>query len=121
MSFPTGRAIYTFAGVDFIRVAESDEIVPWMYPELQYTKDAVLGGALTYLDSGAAVAPPLSFRAECLTSVDRSTLIAAFGTTGTLSNTRMHTDTVTLVKATPVNIGDYSRWAIDLIFEQRPS
>lgn len=119
--FPSGRTVYTFAGVDFARVTESDEVVPWMYAETQYTKDPVLGGSVAYIDIGADVAPPLSFRASCLTGMDRVTLIGARGTTGTLSNTRSHSDTVTLVKATPVNIGDYSHWYIDLTFELRPS
>lgn len=120
MSFRSGIAVYTFASIDFARVGEGD-VVPWFYGELQYTKDAVLGGSLTYLDIGATVAPPLSFRASCLNGTDRQQLINALGTTTTLSNTRGHSDTATLVKATPVNTGDYSRFWIDLTFEQRPA
>lgn len=121
MSFPPGRTIYTFAGITFARVAASDELVPWLYPELQFTKDAVLGGSVTYLDIGAKVAPPLAFRASCLSNNDRGGLIDALGTSGTLSNSRGHTATVTLTKSTPINSGDYSHWFIELTFELRPS
>ncbi len=120
MPFPSGTTTYTFAGVTFARVVESDEVVPWLYPQPQYTIDTVLGGARTYLDIGASVAPPLSFRASCLSAANRVTLIGAVGTSGTLTNTRGHTATVTLVKAVPVNSAPYAQWLIDLIFELRP-
>jgi hypothetical protein len=120
MTFPSGATIYTFAAVTFIRRIEGDDLVPWFYADTTYTKDAVLGGALAYVDIGASVYPPLAFRGACLSAVDRLALIAARGTTGTLSNTRGHSGTATLLKATPMNSGDYSDWFIDLLFELRP-
>lgn len=120
MSFQNGFTIYTFASIDFARAPDSDEVVPWFYPESQYTKDPVLGGGAVYLDIGASVAPPLSFRASCLNSDDRGDLIAALGTAGTLSNTRGHAGTVLLLKATPINSGNYRNWYIDLTFELLP-
>jgi hypothetical protein len=120
MTFPSRYAVYTYAGVDFIRRIDGDDLVPWFYPDSTYTKDVVLGGAQAYIDLGASIYPPLTFRGSCLSSANRATLIAALGTTGTLSNTRGHSATVTLLKATPVNSGDYSQWWIDLLFELRP-
>jgi hypothetical protein len=120
MSFPSGRTVYTFAGISFSRVG--DEIVPWFFPEAQYTKDAVLGGGRVYVDMGASVAPPLAFRASCLSAADRFTLKSALGTTGTLtSTTGPFSASATLVKAIPTNVGDYGRWFIDLTFETQPA
>lgn len=126
MPFPSGRTLYTFAGISFARVAENDEIVPWFFAEDQVTKDPVLplttiGGAnisKTYLDLGAAVAPPLLFRASCLNATDRYNLKNARRTIGTLtSTTGPFSATVLLYKAVPVNVGSYSGWFIDLGFE----
>ena len=119
MSFRAGITVYTFANVSFARKLESDEAVPWFFPELLTTKDPLLGvGA--YLDIGSYVAPPLTFRAACLSAADRTTLRLALGTTGTMTSTSgPYTGTVTLIKAIPVNSGDYSHWFIDLGFEAR--
>lgn len=122
MTFLTGLTIYSFAAVSFTRVSDSDEVVPWFYPDLQYTKDPVLGGGKVYLDSGASVAPPLTFRASCLSAIDRFTLKSALGTTGTLtSTTGPFSATVLLYKAIPVNQGNYRNWYLDLGFELVPS
>lgn len=111
----SGRTLYTFAGVNFTRIT-ADEVQPWLYAETQYTADPVLGGALVYVDIGGDTPAPLSFRASCSNSADRAALISARGTTGTLSNTRGHTGTVVLVKATPINANPYAQWLIDLTF-----
>jgi len=121
MTFPAGFTVYTFAGISFTRKAENEEVVPWFYPEVTYTKDSVLGGTVAYLDIGASVAPPLSFRASCLSAADRYTLKNALGTTGILtSTTGPFSATATLVKAVPVNAGNYGRHWVDLTFELRP-
>ena len=118
MSFPSGRTVYTFASISFARKMENDEVVPWFYPETQYTRDPVLGGSKVYIDIGAHVAPPLTFRASCLTAADRYTLKNALGTTGTLTSTNgPFSASVLLYKAIPVNAGNYARWWIDLGFE----
>jgi hypothetical protein len=116
-SFPVGATIYTFAGVSFIRQRDGDTMQPWAFAETQYTKDAILGGG-SYLDIGGDVAPPLSFRARVLTTADRSALKMARGTTAVLSNTRGRSDTMTLIKATPVD-GLANQLDIDLTFELR--
>lgn len=122
MSFPSGYTLYTFQTITFTRIADSDEVVPWFFPELQYTKDAVLGGGAVYLDSGANVAPPLLFRASCLSALDRFTLKNALGTIGTLtSTTGPFSATVLMHKAIPVNQGNYRSFLIDLGFELVPS
>ncbi len=110
----SGRTVYTFGAATFWR--EGEEIVPWFYAEDQYTADVVLGSATTYVDIGAAAYPPLSFRASFASSAARQTLIGLRGTTGTLSNTRSKSDTATLVKATPVNQGNYGLWECDVTF-----
>jgi len=120
MTFPSGATIYTFAGVTFIRRIDGDEFPPWFNADPTYTKDAVLGGSLAYLDQGGDVYPPLAFRASCLSAVNRAALVAAKKTTGTLSNTRSQSATATLVKAVPLDGGDYSSFWIDLVFEYRP-
>jgi hypothetical protein len=122
MSFPAGRTVYIFAGISLARVAESDEVVPWFFPEDQYTKDLVLGGDKVYLDIGAALYPPLTFRASCLSALDRFNLKAARGTVGTLtSTTGPFSATVLFYKAIPVNAGDYGRWYLDVGFELLPA
>jgi hypothetical protein len=119
MSFPPGATIYTFAGVSFIRERE-DIMQPWFFPESVYTKDPVLRGTKVYIDFGASVAPPLSFRARVLTDNDRAALKNALGSTGTLSNTHGRTGTVSLVKSTPMD-GLSNQRLIDLTFELIPS
>lgn len=119
MPFQTGYAVYTFSGITFTRQLDSDTYEPWIYPDAVITKDVVLGGSLVYIDIGASVAPPLSFRANCLSGTDRQQLINALGTSGTLANTRGHTDTVVLIKARPVNDGNIHDFLIDLSFELR--
>lgn len=121
MTFLTGLTIYTFADISFTRVSDSDEVVPWLYPDLQYTKDPVLGGGKVYLDSGATVAPPLTFRASCLNATDRFNLKNALGSTGTLtSTTGPFSAAVLLFKAIPVNQGTYRNRYVDLGFELLP-
>jgi len=120
MSFRSGITTYTFASITFARKLDSEDHEPWFYADPVLTKDPVLGGTQVYLDKGALVAPPLSFRASCLTGADRIALIGALWTTATLTNSRSHTDTATLVKARPINSGDNSHWFIDLSFELRP-
>lgn len=120
MTFPSRFAIYTFAAVTFIRRIDGDDLAPWFNADSVFTKDPVLGGAVAYIDIGADVYPPLTFRGACLTAADRVLLMAARNTTGTLSNTRGHSATATLLKAAPMNSGDYSQWWIDLLFELRP-
>lgn len=119
MAFPPGRTVYTFQGVSFARAREED-MQPWMEGEIQYTKRPVLTspGAppKVFIGIGADVAPPLSFRARCLTSTDRYNLRQARGTSGVLSNTRGRSDTVVLVKATPID-GLGNQLYIDLTFE----
>lgn len=122
MTFLTGLTIYTFADISFTRVSDSDEVVPWLYPDLQYTKDPVLGGGKVYLDSGASVAPPFTFRASCLNATDRFNLKNALGSTGTLtSTTGPFSAAVLLFKAIPVNQGTHRNWYVDLGFELVPS
>lgn len=129
MPFPSGYTIYTFADISFIRALEGDEVVPWFYAEDQYTRDPVLplttlgGGQISkvYIDTGAAIAPPLVFRASCLSAADRFALKNARRMVGTLtSTTGPFSSTVLLYKATPVNSGNYRSWFIDLGFEQVP-
>ncbi len=122
MSFPSGYTVYSFAGVTFARVVDGDHITPWAYPETQYTADPVLGtGGLVYVDVGGDTPAVMSFTASCLSAANRATLIAARGTTGTLSNTRSHSDTMVLIKATPTNSPPYSLWMIELTFVLVPS
>jgi hypothetical protein len=113
------RTGYTFtpAGVTFYRIT-GDELEPWLYPDPQFVKDAILGGSSAYLDFGADVYPPLTFRASCASAADRLALIAALRAQGTLSNTRGHSDTVTLVKARPINSNPYDLWQLDVSFER---
>jgi len=120
MSLPDGLTVYTFSGIQHARMLEGDSFPPWFADETQYTKDAVLGGSQSYLDIGASVAPPLSFRALVETAADRQTLQNARNSTGTLSNTRGRSATVTLVKATPID-GPINNYWIDLTYEYRPS
>lgn len=119
MSFPPGATVYTFSGVDFVRVLEGNDFVPWAFGEIQYTKDAILGGTQIYLDIGADVAPAFSMRALVLTAIDRFTLRNLRGTTATLSNTRGRSNSMTLVKASPID-GPANQFYIDLVFELRP-
>jgi len=123
MSFPSGRTVYTFQGISFDRPRQ-EEMQPWMEPELQYTKDAVLttpgSPAQVYLDIGADVAPLFAFRARCILVADRYALRQARGTVGVLSNTRGRSATVLLVKATPID-GLHNELYIDLAFELVPS
>lgn len=120
-SFPSGFTVYTFASVSFIRVIEGENIQPWFYAEGQFQKDVTLGGTKVYLDVGATVYPQMVFRASCLSAADRLALTNALWSSGTLSNTRGHSATVVLVKAVPVNVGNYQSWLIDLSFELLPS
>lgn len=120
MAFPSGATIYTFAAITFIRKIEGDDFAPWFNADPQYTKDQVLGGEDAYIDFGADISGPLSFRASCLSASDRNALITARKTTGTLSNTRSRTATATLVKAVPVDGANYADYLIDLTFELRP-
>lgn len=120
MPFPSGKTIYTCLSITFTREAAGGEVVPWFYPDPAMTKDPVLGGSQVYLDKGALVYPPLVFRASCLSSSDRTVLINALWTTTTLSNSRGHTGTVTITKATPINQGSYQQWLLDVGFELRP-
>lgn len=119
MSFRPGVTTYSLIGITIARKLDNPDHEPWFYPDPTYTRDSVLGGSQTYLDLGALQYPPLSFRASCLSPEDRSTLIGALFTTTTLSNSRGHSGTVTIVKARPINSGDNSRWWIDLSFELR--
>lgn len=119
MSLPPLATVYTFNSIEFVRVLESTPFQPWLFGEIQYTLDAVLGGTDTYLDVGADVAPPLSFRALVANTTDRLNLRNSRGTTGALTNTRGRTDTVTLVKATPID-GPQNQLYIDLTFVLRP-
>lgn len=117
----SGRTTYTFSSITFTRQA-GDEVVPWFYPDGAYTKDPVLYGTKVYVDVGASTYPPMSFRATCASSADRSALIAALWTSGTLSNSRGHSGTALLVKAIPINTGIYAAtWAVDVAFEYLPS
>lgn len=118
MPFPSGRTVYTFTGISFCRQRE-DDMLPWFFPETQYTADPVLGGTQVYLDIGSDSVAPLSFRARVLTTTDRGNLRLARGTTGTLVNTRGRTATATLVKATPMD-GIANQLNIDLTFIYRP-
>ena len=120
MSFRTGITVYTFLGISFARKLDSEDHEPWFYADPTFQKDVVLGGAKVYLDKGALVSPPLSFRASCLNAGDRIALINALWTTATLVNSRSHTGTVTLVKARPINSGNNSRFWLDVSFELRP-
>jgi len=120
MSFLAGLTVYTFAAITFIRRIDGDDFPPWFNADPSYTKDIVLGGTTAYIDLGADVYPPLAFRASCLSAADRLALVAARSSTGTLSNTRGHAGTVTLLKAAPQNSGTYTDWFIDLLFELRP-
>lgn len=128
MSFRSGITIYTFGGISFARKMDED-VIPWFFAEDQYTKDPVLplttvGGAgisPVYVDLGAAVAPPLVFRASCLSAADRYTLKNLRRTVGVLTSTAgPFSGTVLLYKATPVNSGNYSRWWLDVGFELVP-
>lgn len=134
MPFPSRFTLYTYvpSGVSFIRKGDSDNLVPWFEPEDQYTKDPVLpltsvgGGQVSkvYIHRGAAVCPPLLFRASCLNSTDRYTLHASRGTTGTLIRTvpggGTLSATVFFYKAIRINAGDYSHWWLDVGFELVP-
>jgi hypothetical protein len=120
MAFPSTVTLYTFHGVSFARILDGDSFQPWTFLEAQYTKDAVLGGSVTYLDIGAFVAPPLSFRAAFAVGADRVALKAALGVTDTLSNARGRSDTMTLVKVTSIDGLSNQIWA-DLTFELRPT
>jgi hypothetical protein len=121
MQLPSTFATYLFAGVTFYRPLQSAEIVPWFYPDTQYTADGVLGGTQVYLDIGGDSVTTLALRGLCKTAVDRQTLIVARKSTGTVTNSRGHTASATLVKASPVNTDDYHWFYIDLIFVLRPS
>lgn len=121
MPFPPGATVYTFAGISFVRVlSEGDTFTPWFFPETQYTADPVLGGTQVYLDIGSDNVTTLTMRGLVLTDNDRAALKNARNTTGTLSNTRPRTATVTLVKASPIDGPANQRW-IDLVFVLRPS
>lgn len=120
MSFPPGATIYEFNNILFVRVLEGNDFVPWAFGEIQYTKDAILGGTQIYLDIGADVAPAFSMRAQVLTTIDRFNLRGSRGVTATLSNTRGRSDLMTLVKASPVD-GPRNQFWCDLTFELRPS
>jgi hypothetical protein len=113
------RTGYTFtpAGVTFYRIT-GDELEPWLYPDVTYQKDAILGASTAYLDRGADVYPPMAFRASCASAADRLALIGALWEEGTLSNTRGHSDTVVLVKARPINSAPYDLWLCDVSFER---
>lgn len=134
MSFSSRFSLYTYvpAGVSFIRKADDKDIVPWFEPEDNYTKDPVLtsvplaGGTISkaYIHIGASVAPPLVFRASCLSSANRYSLHAARGTVGVLTRTvpgGTLSATVFFYKAIRINTGDYSQWLIDVGFELVPS
>ena len=120
MGFPPNATVYTFSGVDFVRILDGDSFQPWAFAELTYSADSVLGGTVKYLDIGSSVAPAFSFRAALNSASDRFTLRGLLGTTGTLSNTRGRSDTMTLVKATPID-GQANQFWADLTFELRPT
>ena len=110
---------YTFAGVSFIRLT-GDEYEAWSYPTAEYTKDAVLDGDGVYIDIGANVYPPLSFRASCASQSDRTTLVNAQRTTGTVANDKGHSNTAVLIKAIPINSNPQSLWQVEVLFEIVP-
>jgi hypothetical protein len=120
MPFPPNATVYTFNSIQFVRLLQGDDFAPWAFGEIQYTKDAVLGGSKIYLDIGADVAPAFSFRALVLTPTDRFNLRNSRGITATLSNTRGRSDSMTLIKASPVD-GPANQYWIELTFELRPS
>lgn len=113
--------VYTCLSVNFTRVIEGDQLVPWAYPETQYTADPVLGSAgVSYLDIGGDSVATLEMVGSFSSAADRLTLINGRGSTVTLSNTRGHSDTVTIVKATPINSNPYSLYLAQLVFVLRP-
>lgn len=119
----SGRTVYTFAplSVSFTRLVEGDQFQPWAFAETQYTADPVLGGTQVYLDVGGDTEAKLEGVFSCSSDVDRQTLKNGRGTTGVLSNSRGRSNTYTLVKATPIDRGDYGRRLINLVFVLRPS
>lgn len=120
MPYPPGATLYTFQSITFARVLEGDTFVPWLFPEVQYTADPVLGGTQVYLDIGGDGVATLSMRGSCSTDNDRAALKDARGLTGTLSNTRGRTATATLVKASPIDSMPYALRLIELQFILRP-
>jgi hypothetical protein len=121
-SFPSGITVYTFQSITFARVADGDSLEPWFSGSGQgYTKDVVLGGASVYLDVGATIYGPLSFRASFLSSADRAAFVALLFTSATLSNTRGRSGTAVLTKATPIDEGLYKQYFCDVAFELLPS
>lgn len=121
MTFPTGYTVYTFSALTFARLADGDAVEPWFSASGAYNKDVVLGGTAVYLDVGATIYAPLSFRASFLSSANRTAFVALLWTSATLTNTRSQSGTVTLVKAIPINDGNYRRWLADVAFELLPS
>lgn len=123
LALPSTFATYFYApaNVTFYRPLAQGEVVPWFYPESQYTADGVLGGTQVYLDIGGDTVVPLPLRGLCKSAADRQALISARPSTGTISNSRGHTATASLTKASPINIDDYAWFWIDLVFIYRPS
>ena len=123
MSFPTGSTTYFFTplNVTFARILDSDRFIPWAFPESQYTADPVLGGDQVYLDIGGDTTGTLVMVASCSTATDRQTLRLGRGETGLLTNTRGRSDTMTLVRASPVDSDPYTLYLIELTFVLRPS
>jgi hypothetical protein len=114
-----GFTTYTFAGITFKRVV-GDDYEPWVWGDIQYSRDVVLGGTKAYIDIGATVYPPLTFRASCGSTADRAALYAAVGTTGTLTSSRGLSGTFTLVKARPVNGTPHTAYYLDTVWEYLP-
>lgn len=117
------RTIYTFAplGISFARYLEGEQFQPWAFPETQYTADPVLGGSKVYLDIGGDNVATLELIGSCSNLTDRFTLRSGRGVTGVLSNTRGFTNTMTLIKANPLDGNPFTLYLIQLAFVLRPS
>jgi len=118
----SGITTYTFNGIAFTRIVNSEVDPPWFFDGLELTRDTVLdasSGASSYIDIGARATTALEFRATFTTAGARSSFTALLGTTHTLANTRGHSGSALLTKAKPVNSGMSSVWYCDVAFELR--
>lgn len=111
---------WSFRGADFYRMEPNGQAREWP-AELQTTTDVIAGDVSAvprrYVDLGAVVHEPWSFRAGCETQAARDALCALRYTSGTLETIGGASYQALLKKATPITHDGSGTYEADLTFE----
>lgn len=108
---------WTFAGVAFGRLLQGDTDPRWFVPALITAIDPVLYGTTRYVDIGGMDTGPLSLRVMVDQAADRDALLAAVGTSDTLTAASGQSGTALLIKASPSAADGSGFWFLDLEFQ----